>query len=145
MKQPSFILRIFSFLLAVVVFITSTGFVWVEHTCSVKGHQVSFFKADKKTCSACHKAVAKPIAKLVIQKTHCCSEQHHFEKATFSATHSPLHLLFEKAVWFNHHVVNLPLVVLPTTTQTYCLFNAHAPPILWEGKERLSFIQSFLI
>ncbi|MFB9296955.1 HYC_CC_PP family protein [Persicitalea jodogahamensis] len=80
MNKPPFI-RIVSLVMAVLLLVSSTGFVVVEHTCEMKGKTLTAHLGDREASSCCGTKVAaadsSPAAKHTsgIQENPCCKEK----------------------------------------------------------------------
>lgn len=87
MKKPPFV-RIVSLVMTVLVLISSTGFVIVEHSCEMKGKSRTAYFGEREVSSCCGTKVAatdtSPAAEQSsgIQENPCCKEKAVMSPAT---------------------------------------------------------------
>lgn len=134
-----FLRTIFSCLLAVLVFISSSSFTVNMHVCGGRVQSVSVIEkaavcALEVKTQACHKTIVK-------NKTCCKEDQITFEGKSFK-THESTSLQMQQTSW----VVALPLIAtitLSPNTSTEFQFLHYSPPLI--VRDITVQVQSFLI
>ena len=131
--------------MALQVLISSTGFATIEHWCAIKGKKTFLFTKPK-TCCEIAKKQATTSPKATIKRTKCCEDQTVFHKLNANASQgNAVHAEFSAPV------LAVVLFVIPSfgfendTSVSFQFPSYHnsAPPL--SGRERLAFLQSFLI
>lgn len=140
-----FLNRSFCLFMALQVLISSTGFATTEHWCAVKGKKTFLFTKPKTCCEVAKKQVATS-SETSIKRTKCCEEQTVFHKLNANASQgNALH------AEFSIPILNLFPVVLPSFSfENTCAVSLpfphqHNPAPPLSGRQRLVFLQSFLI
>jgi hypothetical protein len=137
--------RIFCLLMAFQVLFASTGFAMYEHYCKIRGAKTYSLSAPKKSCCSIKKSSSEQLEKLVLKRAKCCSDHVAHYKISPNAS---------QGVKIDFKVPSLAWVYTPVFTYSHThksekiSFNTlhylnSAPPL--SGKDRLVFIQSFLI
>lgn len=137
--------RIFCLLMAFQVLFASTGFAMYEHFCKIKGLTTCSLSAPKKSCCSVKKPSSESSKKLILKRAKCCLDQISHYKISPNAS---------QGVKTDFKTPSLAWVYTPLFTYSYIhtseniSFNTlhysnSAPPL--SGKDRLVFIQSFLI
>ena len=137
--------RIFCLFMAFQVLFASTGFAMYEHFCKIKGAKTYSLSAPKKSCCSVKKSSSEQSKKLVLKRAKCCSDQVSHYKISPNASQS---------IKIDFKTPSFAWVYTPVFTYAYThtsekiSFNTlhysnSAPPL--SGKDRLIFIQSFLI
>ncbi|WP_128544170.1 HYC_CC_PP family protein [Larkinella soli] len=147
--------RLFNLLMAFIVLMSSTGFGLVEHSCRIRGKQVSLAVSyeSRKTCRM-HEyrktaAQAGSDSGLVIKKTDCCTEDSRYENVDVTSSISHLVAKFIKSIsdsalaGVTAMISWLADLVFSTDAQL-ALPDSKAPPLPF-GRTLLSFVQSFLL
>jgi hypothetical protein len=137
--------RIFCFLMAFQMLFASTGFAMYEHFCKIKGSKTYSLSAPKKTCCSVRKENKSSSTQTVLKRAKCCSDQvtHHKISPNASQGHK-IDFQTPTLAWVSTPVFTYNY----TRTSINISFNTlhysnTAPPL--SGRERLVFIQSFLI
>ena len=139
------LIRIFCLLMAFQVLFASTGLAIYGHFCKIKGSTIYSLSAPKKSCCSIKKSSSGQSKKSILKREKCCSDQISLYKISPNAS---------QGVKIDFKTPSLAWVYKPVFTYVYTYtgenisFNAlhcsnSAPPL--SGKDRLVFIQSFLI
>lgn len=137
--------RFFNLFLAVLIFITSSGFVVQEHDCLIKGKSISIF-GNNNTCFACKKTKPLPFKAVnSFKKNNCCSDKTTYKNLQFSSqlpiNQSDNAELFEWSSPVNFICQYQPRFYVKNES---CLFQlANAPPLTCQ--KRLQLNQIFMI
>ncbi len=143
--MKTYIARIFCLLMAFQVLFASTGFVMYEHFCKIRGSKTYSLTAPKKSCCSGKKSSFEQSKQLILKRAKCCSDKVSHYKISPNAS---------QGVRIDFKTPSLTWVYTPVSVYTYThtseniSFNTlhysnSAPPL--SGKDRLVFIQSFLI
>ena len=137
--------RIFCLFMAFQVLFASTGFAMYEHFCKIKGSTTYSLSAPKKSCCSVKKQSTENTKKLILKRAKCCSDQvSHYKISPNASQGHKIDFKTPSLAW-----VNTPVFTYTHThTNENISFNTlhysnSAPPL--SGKDRLVFIQSFLI
>ena len=144
-KMNKTLTRIFCLLMAFQMLFASTGFAMYEHFCKIKGAKTYSLSAPKKSCCAVRKNATETSKKQTLKRAKCCSDQvSHYKISPNASQGHKIDFKTPSLAW-----VNTPVFTYTHThTNENISFNTlhysnSAPPL--SGKDRLVFIQSFLI
>ena len=144
-QMKTFLFRIFCLFMAFQVLFASTGFAMYEHFCKIKGSTTYSLSAPKKSCCSVKKQSTENTKKLILKRAKCCSDQvSHYKISPNASQGHKIDFKTPSLAW-----VNTPVFTYTHThTSENISFNTlhysnSAPPL--SGKDRLVFIQSFLI
>lgn len=140
--------RIFCLFMAFQVLFASTGFSMYEHFCKIKGAKTYSLTTPKKSCCSVRASLKdnkNPSKSPSIKRSKCCSDH---------VTHYKINpnSLKGKQIDFKSPVLVFEIALVPTFDYSQTDANvaylslpytSNAPPI--SGRERIIFIQSFLI
>ncbi len=139
--------RILCLFMAFQVLFASTGFSMYEHYCKIKGAKTYSLSVPKKSCcsiKSSRKDLKKTSKSPSIKRSKCCSDH---------VTHYKINpnSLKGKQIDFKSPVLVFEANVVPIYDHTQAVqiaysslpYTSNAPPI--SGRERIIFIQSFLI
>jgi hypothetical protein len=143
--MKTFITRIFCLIMVFPLLFGSTGFTVHEHFCKIKGTKTFSFSASKTSCCSVRKSSSEQSKKLILKRAKCCSDQISIYKISPNASQGA-------KIDFKNPL--LELVNLPIFSYRYAhtdeqfsfitlVYSNSSPPL--SGRERLVFIQSFLI
>ena len=137
--------RIFCLFMAFQVLFASTGFAMYEHFCKIKGLTTYSLSAPKKSCCSVKKSSSEQSKKPILKRAKCCSDQISLCKISPNASQGvKIEFKTPSLVWvytpvftyaYTHTSENISFNILHYSNST--------PPL--SGKNRLVFIQSFLI
>jgi hypothetical protein len=148
--------RSITFLMAVLVLVSSTGFGLIEHQCLMRGMSMKFVsekKAEsckKKLASSCcaKSKSAKDSNKIFFKKTDCCKDQQKFEKVDVMSSLSSVQAKALK-VWADGILWSVQSIVFLSQEWIYPPVTSSVATItfssIFHGRTMLSFVQSFLI
>lgn len=137
--------RIFCLFMAFQVLFASTGFAMYEHFCKIKGLTTYSLSTPKKSCCLVKKQATENAKKSILKRAKCCSDQVSLYKISPNASQSTKidfkmpSLAWVKTSAFTYSHANTSKNISFNTFQ----YSNSAPPL--SGRERLIFIQSFLI
>lgn len=143
MKKAIF--RTFNVMMAIVVLLSSTGFGLVEHSCTVKGKQISLHKSGGACCIKTSQKDSFP-QKTTLKKSKCCTEEEKYENIDYSSSASQSLAKFVQIgldwtkTLFNSFFRAFVEEILNNISSKN---NSSSPPS--DGRTILIFIQSFLI
>lgn len=143
MKKAIF--RTFNVMMAIVVLLSSTGFGLVEHSCTVKGKQISLHKSGGACCNKTSQKDSFP-QKTTLKKSKCCTEEEKYENIDYSSSASQSLAKFVQIgldwtkTLFNSYFRAFVEEILNNISSKN---NSSSPPS--DGRTILIFIQSFLI
>jgi hypothetical protein len=143
--MKALIQKIFCYLLAGLVFVSSTGFGLVEHSCLMSGKE-RVLKSDSQSCCSARKATkvfAAQSAKASLEKEPCCTEETKYTNVDVStslvqAMSNLLASLCVAVVSVFSFLFNTLIEVFTASVASF-----HSPPL--SGRALLIFIQTFLI
>lgn len=143
--------RHFTFLMALLVLLSSMGVGMVEHECQVKGKSVSLvFKDGTKSCKLCRptrKAARTNHDNPVFKKAHCCLEKQVVKAVEYQTT------VPKKIIESEPYLASNPAIpvfsFIGQGVQAKIVYSLPPPPFysssLYFGRSLLAFVQHFLI
>ena len=137
--------HIFCLFMAFQVLFASTGFAMYEHFCKIKGSTTYSLSTPKKSCCSVKNAPSEQSKQLILKRAKCCSDHVSHYKISPNAS---------QGIKIDFKTPSLAWVYTPVITYAYTYISENisfntlhysnsAPPL--SGKDRLVFIQSFLI
>lgn len=139
------LIRIFCLLMAFQVLFASVGFAMYEHLCKISGKSKVTYIQPKRSCCASKVKMTNGSSKTTIKRAKCCSDLVTHYKVTPNASQGVnVDFHFPAFVWAIETPVSpaFAWVAQSVSFKIPHYYNT-APPLF--GRERLIFIQSFLI
>ena len=148
-SMKSALTRFLHLFMAVAVLLGSMGFGLTEHSCQLLGTRQYAVQDDQAGCGHCEVRTHAPAQTPTVERTDCCKDATHFAKVDATSSLSKLSAKFVKSV------VALPVLSAGTyliadggwwlaRTDNVPTTAANPPPTL-SGRQRLIYIQTFLI
>ena len=137
--------RIFCLFMAFQVLFASTGFSMYEHFCKIKGSTTYSLSTPKKSCCSVKKQATENSKKLILKRAKCCFDQISLYKISPNASQSvKIDFKNSSLAWVNTPVFAHSHAEISENISFNILHYSNvAPP--FSGRDRLIFIQSFLI
>jgi hypothetical protein len=144
MKKVLF--RTLNVIMAVIVLLSSTGFGFVEHSCTVRGKQTSLHK-NASACCGKNQQQSTNHQKTTIKKTKCCSEDEKYENVEYSSSASQLVVKFTQNTldWVKTTLITFVQTIVEAIFAHISSTNNKSSAVSLSGRQILVFIQSFLI
>ncbi len=137
--------RIFCFFMAIQMLLASTGFAMTEHFCKLRGKKTYIFSKPKTCCFDKMKVVKNP-SKSQIKRSKCCQDAFTYNKISVNASQGyTLEFNPQPLVWIVNQVVLFGLNPRITDPVSFNVTHYYSPAPPLSGRDRLLFLQYFLI